>query len=243
MKIYHAPEITVVAVPQFTEPSHLPVRWLGEHTDLEAVAEYAGRVCYMSQANVGQKTTTQYLHHILEQKHGSVLEHGQITYLVEGVSRALTHELIRHRVGTSVSQLSQRFVDESAPAFVCPPAIQPHTNAYTVWLEQCLTAQAAYISLCEELQQQVDPSLPATARRKQVREAARAVLPNCVETKLVWSCNLRELRHILLLRGSTHADAEIRLFAQQLLTLTAPLAPGVLGDLVDDPEQGIISVL
>lgn len=241
-KIYTEPHVTILATPQFTNPVHLPVSFAGEATPIEQVSEYAGRVCYMSQHNPAGKTTAQYLAHILESGHGSVLEHGQITYLLEGVSRSLTHELIRHRVGTSVSQLSQRFVDESDTAFVCPPEIAKYPQARGRWEATCVVALEQYRALCTTLDEHM-PAETGTMRRKRVREAARAVLPNCVETKLVWSCNLRELRHILLLRGSIHADLEFQRLAQALLALTRPLAPAVLSDLVYDAAVGITSTL
>lgn len=238
MKFYTAPQVTLLSLPTFLEPSHLAVEWLGLTTDPQRLAEYAGRICYMSQANPAGRTSEQYLANILQQGHGSVLEHGMFSYLIEGVSRALTHELIRHRVGTAVSQLSQRYVDAADTNFVIPPAMreQPEIRA---WYESaCRRAVDTYADLVEDL----GAALPE-AKRKQVREAARAVLPNGTETKLIWSCNLRELRHVLLLRGSSHADAEIQELAQALLNVTRPHAPSVLADLVVDSERGITSTL
>jgi len=242
--VYYEPRLTLLSVPSFTNPEHLPGAFVGESAPIERLSEYAGRVCYMSQANPANKTTGEYLRHILELGHGSVLEHGQFSYLIEGVSRALTHELIRHRVGTSVSQLSQRFVDESDTAFVCPPEIAKYPKLEARWLASCEYALTQYQVLCQALQERMaDASESATTRRKRVREAARAVLPNCVETKLVWSCNLRELRHVLMLRGSPHADLEIQQFAKALLDITRPHAPGALDDLSYTTATGIVSSL
>lgn len=242
-QIYYEPVVTVLSAPAFTNPSHLPARFEGEGTPIEQLSEYAGRVCYMSQNNASGRSTAAYLTHILELGHGSVLEHGMFSYLLEGVSRALTHELIRHRVGTAVSQLSQRFVDESDTAFVCPPEIAKYPKIRARWEAACEHALTQYTALCHNLHEQADgDGLPATLRRKRIREAARAVLPNCTETKLVWSCNLRELRHILLLRGSTHADLEIQQLAKALLAVTRQLAPHALADLVEGPD-GIISTI
>jgi thymidylate synthase (FAD) len=238
VKFYFEPAVTLLSIPSFIEPTHLPIEWRGLSTSPQQLAEYAGRICYMSQRNPAQKTSEQYLHNILHQGHGSVLEHGMFSYLIEGVSRALTHELIRHRVGTAVSQLSQRYVDAADTAFVVPPTIASNPDLVEVYMDYCHTAVDQYTDLVERLQH----AMP-DATRKQVREAARAVLPNGTETKLVWSCNLRELRHVLLLRGSSHADSEIQMLARQLLLVTKPYAPAVLDDLVIDPEQGIISTL
>lgn len=242
--VYTVPKVTVLSVPSFTNPDHLPVTFAGTSQPIEQLSEYAGRICYMSQTNPANRTTAEYLQHILELGHGSVLEHGQFSYLLEGVSRSLTHELIRHRVGTSVSQLSQRFVDESDTAFVCPPEIAKHEKLYGKWLATCDAALQQYTALCATLTEALQASdLPATLRRKRVREAARSVLPNCVETKLVWSCNLRELRHILLLRGSIHADLEFQVLARTLLAVTHPRASHALADLSWSESTGITSSL
>ena len=123
-QFYTEPVISVLARPSFAEPGHLPVHWLGESTDGERLAEFAGRLCYMSQKNPANRDTRDYLDNIKKQGHGSVLEHATYSLLVEGVSRSLTHELVRHRAGFAYSQLSQRYVDESHAAFVVPPAIQ-----------------------------------------------------------------------------------------------------------------------
>ena len=121
--IYRQPQITIIARPSFAEPSHLPVNWLGESSDGERLAEFAGRLCYMSQKNPANRATREYLENIKKQGHGSVLEHANYSLLLEGVSRSLTHELVRHRAGFAYSQLSQRYVDESEANFVMPPAI------------------------------------------------------------------------------------------------------------------------
>src|SRR4029078_10998681 len=83
----------------------------------------AGRLCYMSQKNPASRATREYLENIKKQGHGSVLEHANYSLLLEGISRSLTHELVRHRAGFAYSQLSQRYVDESEANFVMPPAI------------------------------------------------------------------------------------------------------------------------
>src|SRR6185436_20687947 len=95
--IFREPKVTVLARPSFAEPDHLPVQWLGESTDGERLAEFAGRLCYMSQRNPAGRSTRDYLENIKKQGHGSVLEHVNCALLVEGVSRSLTHELVRQR--------------------------------------------------------------------------------------------------------------------------------------------------
>lgn len=96
---YTEPKVSVLARPNFVEPAHLPVHWMGDSTDGERLAEFAGRLCYMSQKNPANRTTRDYLENIKKQGHGSVLEHANYSLLLEGVSRSLTHELVRHRAG------------------------------------------------------------------------------------------------------------------------------------------------
>ena len=107
-RLFYEPRVTVLARPSFAEPAHLGVAWMGEATDGERLAEFAGRLCYMSQKNPAGRSTREYLENIKRQGHGSVLEHANYSLLLEGVSRSLTHELIRHRAGFAYSQLSQR---------------------------------------------------------------------------------------------------------------------------------------
>src|SRR5690606_38710854 len=83
----YEPTVSIIARPAFAEPSHLPVTWLGDSTDGERLAEFAGRLCYMSQRNPASRTTRDYLENIKKQGHGSVLEHANYSLLLEGVSR------------------------------------------------------------------------------------------------------------------------------------------------------------
>src|SRR5215208_4528033 len=149
--IYSQPVISIIARPSFAEPPHLPVKWLGESSDGERLAEFAGRLCYMSQKNPASRATREYLENIKKQGHGSVLEHASYSLLLEGVSRSLTHELVRHRAGFAYSQLSQRYVDESEANFVMPPAIIGDDALEKSWREQVEAAQKTYVALAEQL--------------------------------------------------------------------------------------------
>src|SRR5688572_18688009 len=151
MEILREPRVTLLARPQFLEPAHLPVQWKGDSTDGERLAEFAGRLCYMSQHNPAQRPTREYLANIKRQGHGSVLEHANYSLLLEGVSRSLTHELVRHRAGFAYSQLSQRYVDESRASFVVPPAIIGDEPLEEAWRAQIVAAQSSYVALVEQL--------------------------------------------------------------------------------------------
>jgi thymidylate synthase (FAD) len=228
-----APRLTRLSASGFTAPDHLPMGEVaGNHTtDFERLCEYAGRVCYMSQHNPGGKTSNQYFDHILELNHTSIFEHAVVTWLIEGVSRSLTHELIRHRVGTGISQLSQRYCGEEHVGFVVPPALLERDVARARFEQSCEVALRDYADLVTALEAD---GLP----RKQAREAARAVLPNATETKLVWTCNLRELRHVIALRDHPAADAEIQRWARAVLWEVSELAPNVMDDLMYDRGLG-----
>ena len=228
--LYYEPKLTVLARPVFLEPSHLPVNWLGESTDGERLAEFAGRLCYMSQRNPANRTTHDYLENIKRQGHGSVLEHANYSVLVEGVSRSLTHELVRHRAGWAYSQLSQRYVDESEANFVVPPAIIGDEALESRWREQVEGAQRSYVSLVDELMQRYGWIADKVHRRKMAREAARAVLPNSTETKIVATANVRAWRTMLELRSSEGAELEIRRFAVAALRLLQQEAPAFFSD-------------
>jgi thymidylate synthase (FAD) len=150
--------------------------------------------------------------------------------LIEGVSRSLTHELVRHRAGWAYSQLSQRYVDESVADFVMPPAIIGDEPLEQAWKTQVESAQATYVSLVDQLMQRYSWVADKVHRRKMAREAARAVLPNATETKIVATANVRAWRTMLELRSSEGAEMEIRRFAIMALRLMQTEAPAMFSD-------------
>ena len=229
-RYYTEPVLTLISRPSFTGPEHLPVSWMGESTDGERLAEFAGRLCYMSQHNPAKRETREYLENIKKQGHGSVLEHANYSILYEGVSRSLTHELVRHRAGFAYSQLSQRYVDESEANFVVPPAVVGDEMLMETWRTQVEVAQAAYVGLVAELMERYSWVADKVHRRKMAREAARAVLPNATETKIVVTANARAWRTMLELRSSEGAELEIRRMAVEVLRLLQREAPGFFSD-------------
>lgn len=206
------------------------VRVTPEQSDAELMAELAGRFCYNS--FMKGRTSQDYLQNVIEMQHGSVLEHVTFNMIIEGVSRSLSHELIRHRAGFSPSQESQRYVDAKDIRFVVPPLLihqtggdrnHPRIAAFEDRCERALSAyvdeQAAYMDAFEA-EHQASTDVPGemdvktrTLLKKRANEAARSVLPNAAETRLMWTGNLRSLRHLFELRGETFADLEIRRLA------------------------------
>lgn len=228
--LFYAPRISVLARPAFSEPEHLPVQWVGESTDGERLAEFAGRLCYMSQKNPANRATADYLENIKRQGHGSVLEHATYSLLLEGVSRSLTHELVRHRAGFAYSQLSQRYVDESVADFVVPPAIIGDEALESRWRAQMEEAQACYVALVDQLMERYGWVSDRVHRRKMAREAARGVLPNSTETKIVVTANVRAWRTMLELRAGEGAELEIRRLAVETIRVMQREAPAFFVD-------------
>src|SRR5437660_11084587 len=196
----------------------------------EALTEVAGRVCYMSFARPRPGGNQTYLNHILEVGHGSVLEHAVWNFIFTGISRSLTHELIRHRAGWGYSQLSQRYVDESVAEYVEPDEIAGEPELHQIWLEAVAQSHRAYVCLAEKLQEKIKSEPDRTLRRKLARQAARSVLPNATETKIFVTANARALRHFIELRGSRHAEVEIRKLAIQVLKIMRVEAPHLFSE-------------
>ena len=191
-------------------------------TDAETLTVYAGRSCYESWSRPNEKTRRDedYLRRTLfEQGHFSILEHASATFYLTGVSRALTHELVRHR-HLSYSQLSQRFVDESDANIVIPPAARGSEKLTWEFENAAAGARHSYQELVEAL-------LDSGLTRKQAREAARAVLPNMVETRIVVTGNLRAWHEVIERRTAPDADAEFQEVAGMIREQLQQIAPEV----------------
>jgi thymidylate synthase (FAD) len=200
----------------------------------ERLIEMAGRVCYMS-FGVGRKTNAEYIGHLVGVGHGSVLEHAVWNFIVTGVSRSFTHELVRHRVGFGYSQLSQRYVDESTASFVEPDCIANDAELDAIWREAVEASHEAYKRLVAGLSRKFVDVPDRTLRRKLARQAARSVLPNATETKIFVTANARALRHFIEMRGSEHAEVEIRAVAVKMLQIMQREAPNVFCDYTIHP--------
>jgi thymidylate synthase (FAD) len=232
-------EPTVYLLGRQTVDDTVLDRFLADHgvawqTDTEVAGEHltevAGRLCYLSFAKPRPGGNQAYLNHILEVGHGSVLEHAVWNFIFTGVSRSLTHELVRHRSGWGYSQLSQRYVDESVAEYVEPDVIAQHPEIHQIWLDAVAQSHQAYIKLVEKLAEVYQDEPDRTLRRKLARQAARSVLPNATETKIFVTANARALRHFIELRASRHAEIEIRKLAVQVLRLLQVEAPHIFSD-------------
>ena len=225
------PQVKLIAWTQFAVPDD--VEWSTDADGGQALAEFAGRACYQSwkKPNPATATNAGYLAHILEVGHLSVLEHGSVSFYFTGGSRSLTHELIRHR-HFSYSQLSQRYVPERDAAMVEPAVIADDPELHKRFVEAAEASVRAYTELLEGLEQRFTDEPNATLRRKRARQAARAVLPNATETRIVVTGNYRAWRHFIAMRATEHADVEIRELAVECLRQLQGVAPNVFNDFV-----------
>jgi len=182
--------------------------------EAEEIIEKACRICYDSRPN--EVTRQDFIRSIIKRGHESVIEHASATFEVTGVSRALTHQLVRHRLA-SYSQRSQRYVKENRFDYVIPLSVKKDVTSTTRY---CTLMDA----IGETYQQLVNLGIPA--------EDARMVLPNACHTSIIMTMNFREYRHFFKVRCDKHAQWEIREMATDMLDLLARyVSPAVFGDL------------
>ncbi len=262
-------DVVLVAWTHFAPPADADLittngtRWRSDADGGQALAEFAGRACYQAwhKPNPSTATNAGYLRHILEVGHLSVIEHASATFYVTGVSRSLTHELIRHR-HFSFSQLSQRYVPSGDAPMVEPDVIAGDPELHRIFAAATDASLTAYRELLAGLEGRLatgsgapaattsaggsaaahgsapraDGTAPtagsATVRRKQARQAARSVLPNATETRIVVTGNYRAWRHFIAVRATEPADVEIRELAIACLRQLQHIAPNVFGDFV-----------
>lgn len=196
----------------------------------EGLIEFAGRACYetFDKPNPRTATNAAYLHHIMEVGHTALLEHANATMYIRGISRAATHELVRHR-HFSFSQLSQRFVHPEATVVV-PDLIAEDEELNRLFLRSADEARFMHQELLDALNEKLADEPNALLRKKQARQAARAILPNATESRIVVTGNYRSWRHFIAMRAAEHADVEIRTLAVACLKELQKVAPVVFGD-------------
>jgi thymidylate synthase (FAD) len=211
-------------------------------SDGALLVEFAGRGCYDSfeKPNPKTRSNVDYLGHIEEVGHWSVMEHATVTFYIKGVSRSLTHELVRHR-HQSPSQLSQRFVVlkpdvmvRSIEDFVVPPLYEhpTDTDAAMILMDLWEAAIEAYEKLLPIGERRAkELGLTGTLAKKRAREAARAVLPNMTPTAITLTGNHRAWRDMLLKRLQPEADLEISRLAQVLFRMLSEVEPALYQDL------------
>jgi thymidylate synthase (FAD) len=259
------PGVALLARPNFNmgglagflegfDPSLHFTEYLDDPTSLPDGAQLckvAGQVCYMS---FGRKRTfnehaERYFNNLKSSGHGSVFEHATFSLLLYGISRSLTHELIRHRAGFGFSQLSQRYVSGRMLRFVERPEYQDDEDLHSQFLQRIERAASEYASLTNrllEMQQAGVSILSAEARtdlRKKVQQTARSVLPNETEAPIVITGNARAWRHVIEMRASPHAETEIRELALRIFLCLRLTDPVLFGDYtIEQLADGTYSV-
>lgn len=203
----------------------MKVELLSITPNIEKLIENAGRTSYQSFDREGEGTERSFIKMLLKRGHHSVLEHGWATVRIKGVSRALTHQLVRHRLA-SFTQKSQRYVDESNFSWVTPPSVEENPSARKLYTEFMEKAREVYRRLKEMGIKSQD---------------ARYVLPNATETEIVVTANMREWRHIIRLRGDPSSQWEIRRLAIEILKILKAHCPSVFCDMeVDEKEERVV---
>ncbi len=189
-----------------------------KHTqDPELVVAQAGKLCYSAVGvediaqHLTPAKTEAFIKKLIELGHFSALEHAVFTFAIEGVSRALTHQLVRHRLA-SYSQQSQRYVTMQNFPYVTPPSLEDYPELKARYEETMRRLGADYVALLEA-------GVPA--------EDARYLLPNACETKIVVTMNARELHHFFKLRCCNRAQWEIHAMADLMLQAVKAVAPGL----------------
>lgn len=199
----------------------------------ETLIELAGRICYES-FEVGPNPNVtkirlnpkDYFENLLKKGDGSVSEHGVVSFALIGVSRILTHELVRHRVGVAISQESLRYVRPRELKFWIPDELSP---------EQA-KAMGNAVERSEEAYRELERSIPwdsmAMDEKKRLTSALRRILPDGLATNLIWSANHRTLRWVIEMRTDPAAEVEIRMVFDQVAQICTRDYPNLYQDFV-----------
>ena len=170
--------VQLIAKTEFLAPPDVP--WTTDADGGPALVEFAGRACYQSWSKPNPRTATNagYIKHIIDVGHFSVLEHASVSFYITGISRSLTHELIRHR-HFSYSQLSQRYVPEGESRVVVPPGMDDDPELQQILAAAADASRATYTELLAKLEAKFADQPNAVLRRKQARQAARCGAAQC----------------------------------------------------------------
>ena len=212
------------------DPTRLP--------DSSQLCKTAGQTCYMSfgPRRTKNENAAAYIERLTSAGHGSVLEHASFSFLLYGISRSVTHELVRHRAGVGFSQISQRYVSGAVLRFVERPEYQEDEELHRLFEERANRAASEYGEMADLLldrQGGGNSMLSAdykTDARKKVQQTARSLLPNETEAPMVFTGNVRALRHIVEMRADAHAESEIRNVALRLFLCVVTADPILFGD-------------
>jgi thymidylate synthase (FAD) len=212
-------------------------------SDAEMLCEFFGRLCYRSfepglNPNVTRvrEGNAKYLSHIAEVGHGSVLEHAVVNFVFADVSRVFTHELVRHRAGTAMSQESLRFVRLDSLSAYVPAHIRESEEGMAVFAKTMEQLEEIQANLADIYGIADEKSFD---RKKKLTSAFRRIAPIGVATTIGWSCNFRTLRHVIERRTDPAAEEEIRLVFGQVYDTVKERYPNVFDDYTVEIVDGL----
>ena len=215
----------------------MPVNTIDDSRNPERVIAAAGKLCY-SKSNIvdlynglDDQNTKKFVHMLSEMGHESPIEHISFTFGIEGISRACSHQIVRHRIA-SYSQQSQRYVDlQNSFSYIIPESIKNNEKAKLLYEKSILSDIDSYKQITQALVDEYTKGIndPAQVRSltKKALEDARFALPNACETKIIVTMNARSLIHFFRERCCNRAQWEIRDVANQMLDLVLDVAPNV----------------
>lgn len=203
-------------------------------SDAEKLCEVMGRLCYRSfepglNPNVTRvrQGNDVYLGNIVDVGHGSVLEHGFMNFIFADVSRVVTHELVRHRAGTAISQESLRFVRLDKLSAYVPTHIRESEQGMEIFTKTYEQLEAIQLQLAEIYD--IDNEKKFDIKKK-LTSAFRRMAPDGVATTIGWSCNFRTLRHVIEHRTDRHAEEEIRFLFAKVYDVVNGRYPNMFAD-------------
>ncbi len=200
--------------------------------DAELLVEFAGRMCYRSwepglNPNVTRvrRERGEYFANLLRSAHGSVLEHANYSFAFRNASRVFTHELVRHRAGSAFSQESLRYVRLTDIGFRVPPALEPVRDQVLSLVERLEEFQ---VTAAEELGLD-DEGIPFSVK-KEITSALRRLAPIGLSTDIIWTANVRTLRHVIEMRTAEGAEEELRMVFDKVAETMCREAPDLFQD-------------
>jgi thymidylate synthase (FAD) len=204
-------------------------------TPAATLSKLAGQLCYVSfgPSRTPNAAADAYFTNIKSSRHGSILEHATASFLLYGVSRSTTHELVRHRAGFAFSQVSQRYVGSNVLRFVERPEFHGNEQLHTAFTARIDYTMQQYKDLIYAMKHDhyiTTKETSKTLTRKSVQQAARALLTNETEAPLLMSGNMRSWRHFIEQRASIHADKEIQQLAVRIYLCLVQLEPILFND-------------
>jgi thymidylate synthase (FAD) len=217
------------------------LKWVGTKkwrsdapSDSEKLVEVMGRLCYRSfepglNPNVTKvrKSNEEYVSNILKVQHGSVLEHSSVNFVFADVSRVFTHELVRHRVGTAISQESLRFVRLTDLDAWMPTVISENEEAMAFMCNCFEEMERWQTELTEILGVE---EMKNFNQKKVATSAMRRIAPIGLATSIGWSANMRTIRHCIEMRTEPHAEEEIRDVFGKVGLIMRERYPNLFGD-------------